>query len=86
MKRINENIVTPTGDSHYFIADYTQNGNKTVFFIVRKDAEGVYEATLDGKPALAIAFGEDSNGTNNAAWEVGHQLVQAWERVKKSGG
>jgi hypothetical protein len=84
MQRIEQNIVTPTGDSKYFVADYTQNGSKTVFFIVRKEAEGVFEATLDGHPAIAITFGETKDG--NAAWEIGHQLIEAWERVKKNAG
>ena len=49
--------------------------------IVKKEATGVFETTLDGEPAFAIALTEDEHG--NGPWTVGDLLVSKWEQAKK---
>jgi len=44
--------------------------------MIRTDVASVYEAKLDGHPAIAVFLGEEQSGTGNAPWELGHLLAQ----------
>lgn len=73
---------SPDGKSVMAVAPYVQpNGQPSVMVIVKKEATGVFETTLDGEPAFAIALTEDEHG--NGPWTVGDLLVSKWEQAKK---
>jgi hypothetical protein len=52
-----------------------------VAVFVKKNSEGIGEATLDGVPALVMFMNEGADG--NAPWNFGHELIEAWEKAKK---
>ena len=75
------------GKSVIAVVPYVKpNGEPAVLVIVKKNAEGVFDSTLDGQPALALALGEDPPGSGNAPWELGHHLAERWEEAKKLAG
>ena len=77
--------MSPDGNSIIAVVPYVQpNGEPSVMVIVKKEAAGVFDTTLDGRPALAFSLGE--NQTGNAPWTVGDLLVDNWEKAKKLAG
>ena len=55
------------GKSVIAVVPYVKpNGEPAVLVIVKKNADGVFDSTLDGQPALALALGEDPPGKGNA--------------------
>jgi hypothetical protein len=64
------------------IAHRNDKNQPSVLIIIRKDSDGVFDTTLDGRPAIAISLGEASAGNLNAPWELGHLLAQKWEEAK----
>ena len=78
---------TPDGDGYVNIAPFsTSDGVPKVVLIIRTDTPVVYEAMLDGHPAIAVFLGEDKDGTGNTPWELGHLLCQQWDEAKKLAG
>ena len=68
---------TPNGDGHVSVAPFaTADGVPKVVLMIRTDVASVYEAKLDGHPAIAVFLGEEQSGTGNAPWELGHLLAQ----------
>ena len=73
---------SPNGESILAVAPYVgPDGQPAVVVIIKKNAAGVFDSTLDGEPALALVLGE--NEARNAPWTVGDLLVDNWEKAKK---
>jgi hypothetical protein len=73
---------SPNGNSVIAVTAYVDlEGKPGVAVFVKKGSEGLVEGSLDGAPAFVIKLGEGSTG--NAPWNFGHELVEAWEKVKK---
>lgn len=55
-----------TGDGHITTAPFaTEDGVPKVVLFIRTDVASVYEAKLDGHPAIAVFLGEEKDGTGN---------------------
>ena len=65
------------------VAHVQQNGEPKVVVIVKKDANVVFDTTLDGVPAFGFMLGELSEGDDNGPWELGHLLAQKWAEAKE---
>ena len=84
MPTLDLNAKSPDGKTVIGFLPYVKpDGNPAVVMIVKTTADGVFESTLDGQPAVALMLGEDSSGNNNAPWQIGELLVQNWEKAKK---
>jgi hypothetical protein len=76
---------SPDGASVVAVAPYVRpDGQPGVVIIVKKNADGVFDTTLDGQPAIALILGENESG--NAPWTIGDLLVENWEKAKKLAG
>jgi hypothetical protein len=70
------------GSSILAVAPYVKpNGEPAVIMFIKKSANGVFDSTLDGEPALAVVLGEDAG--SNGPWVLGDLFVQHWEEAKK---
>jgi hypothetical protein len=82
MPTLNLDAKSPDGASVLVVIPYvTADGVPNVVVYIKKNAAGVFDATLDGQPALAIVLGENESG--NAPWTVGDLLVDSWQKAKK---
>ncbi len=73
---------SPDGNSIIAVVPFVKpDGEPSVMVIVKKQANGVFDTTLDGQPAFGFSLGE--NETGNAPWTVGDLLVDNWEKAKK---
>ena len=67
------------------VVPYVQpDGHPSVMIIVKKNATGVIDTTLDGEAALGMSITEDQNG--NGPWVLGDLLVTAWQKAKEMVG
>lgn len=60
----------------------TSDGVPKVVIFIRTDAGRVYEATLDGHPAIAVIFGRDIGGKSSPEI-LADQLTEHWYEAKK---
>jgi hypothetical protein len=82
MPTLEVNAKSTDGKSVIGISPYVQaNGEPAVLVLIKKNANGVYDSTLDGQPALALVVSEDPTG--NGPWNLGDLMVQNWEAAKK---
>ena len=73
---------SPDGVSVLAVGPYVNpNGEPAVIVISKKTANGVFDTTLGGQPALALILSESESG--NAPWTAGDPLVENWQQAKK---
>lgn len=84
MPTLDLNAKSPDGKAAIGFFPYVKpNGEPAVLMVIKTAADGVFDSTLDGQPAVAVVLGEDQSGNNNAPWEIGHLLQDSWEKARK---
>lgn len=75
-----------TGDGHITAAPFvTADGVPKAVLYIRLDVPSVYEATLDGHPALAMFIDQaKADGTQDIPWILGHELGHALDLAKQN--
>lgn len=71
---------SPTGAAKVHVVPFTTSAAvPKLVMIIRTDKSEVYEATLDGHPAMAVVLGPKNDRADTCPHELAQVLCQQWD-------